>query len=320
MFHAVALVIGTVALVVLLDRLGWAGLRDVLVGAGWWFAVIAAIDLVALLFDTAAICAFIRPRAPARYWRVFVAQASGVAINRLTPGNSAGEPVKVTMLLEHVPGSAAVAGIVMFNLATIGVAIAAIAVGVPITLLLLELPARLQIFVWSTTAGLVLVALLLLALARRGALGTLVDGARRIRLLSPSRAEAWRHRVADVDAQVREFGRPGARLGIAYVFGSRVLNWAGTVAVMIAAGVPLTAPLVIANLSVGILITWISNVIPLGLGLADGTNYALYGVLGATGSHGLVFTMINRARTCVLAGMGLVVMLVANLAARRTRA
>jgi len=84
-----------------------------------------------------------------------------------------------------------------------------------------------------------------------------------------------------------------------------------------AAGIPLTAPLVIATCSVGILITWLSNVIPLGLGIADTGNYVLYGLLGAGPASGLDFTMVNRARTCVLAAMGLTVMLVAHVAKRR---
>jgi hypothetical protein len=250
---------------------------------------------------------------------VFAAQASGLAINRLTPGNSMGEPVKVTMLVEHVPVPAAISAIVMFNLATISIAIAALVVGVPLTFLVLDLPARAQVAVWIATAVLVVIAALLLVLARRGAFATLVGGARRLGMISEERATRWRDRAAAIDAQVRQFGRPGSRRGIAFVFASRCLNWAGTIVVMIAAGVPLTAPLVLANLSVGILITWLSNVIPLGLGIADGTNYALYGALGSSGPVGLVFTMINRVRTVVLAGMGLTVMGLASLFDREDR-
>jgi uncharacterized membrane protein YbhN (UPF0104 family) len=69
-------------------------------------------------------------------------------------------------------------------------------------------------------------------------------------------------------------------------------------------------------LSVGILITWVSNVIPLGLGIADGSTYALYGVLGASPDAGLVFSMVNRLRTCVLAVVGLAVMAIANATER----
>ena len=89
---------------------------------------------------------------------------------------------------------------------------------------------------------------------------------------------------------------------------------------MIAALVPLTPSFVAANLSLGILITFLSNVVPLGLGIADGTNYALYGVLGSTGPIGLIYTMINRARTVVLAAMGLAVLLIANLVDRSASA
>ena len=90
------------------------------------------------------------------------------------------------------------------------------------------------------------------------------------------------------------------------------MNWIGTLVVLHVVGVPLTGQLVVAMLSVGILITWMSNIIPLGLGLADGGNYVLYGLLGAAPAAGLVFTMINRVRTVVLAAMGLAILAVAN--------
>lgn len=316
-FHAIVLVVGVVALVLLLDQLGWDGLREALVNAGPWFGVIAAIELCALLADAAAIYCFVRPQAPVRFWRVFVAQSSGLAINRLTPGNSAGEPVKATMLVEHLPASVAVSGIVMFNLATLTIGVATVLIGVPLTLVVIDLPVQLEIVVWIATATLVAVAVGLVTLARRGALGAVIDGLQRMRILSLARAARWRDKVTAIDDRLRTFGKPGTRTGIAWALVSRLLYLIGTVVVMIAAGVPMTAPLVIANLSVGILITWLSNLIPLGLGVADGSNYALYAVLGSTGPVGLAFTMINRARTCLLAGMGLTVMAIASVADRR---
>jgi hypothetical protein len=78
----------------------------------------------------------------------------------------------------------------------------------------------------------------------------------------------------------------------------------------------MTPALVVASMSAGLLVTWMSNVIPLGLGIADGTNYALYGLLGASPEAGLLFTMVNRLRTCMLAMMGLTIMGIANRAAR----
>ena len=112
----------------------------------------------------------------------------------------------------------------------------------------------------------------------------------------------------------------GIGRGLLGAFGSRVFNGAGTIAVLYAAHIPMTPSLVGASLSVGILITWFSQIIPFGLGIADGSNYALYGLLGASPASGLVFTMINRVRTAVLAMMGLAIMAIANTVDRASGA
>ena len=314
-FHAIALVIGIIAFVVLVERMGLAGLYRVIGGIGGWFLVIAAIDLVSVMCDAGAVYYFASANAEVSYWRVFAAQASGLAINRLTPGNAMGEPVKVTMLVEHVPQRVAISAIVMFNVATTLIAIAAIVIGVPITLLTIELPGQLQLLVWISTGVLVVAAVAQIILVRRGALGTLISVARRLGL-SADRAARWQARIAGVDAHLKNLGGAGSRRGFVFVIGSRLLNQVGTVVLLIASGIPLSVPLVAAMLSVGILVTWMSNIVPLGMGIADGTNYALYDALGASGAQGLDFTMINRARTFVLALMGLTVMLLANVVDR----
>jgi uncharacterized protein (TIRG00374 family) len=319
-FNAVVLVIGAVALAIVIDHLGWSGIRHAVLGVGVWFAVIAAIDVISALFDAFAIHGFLRPTARVSYWRVYAAQLSGMAINRLTPGNTLGEPVKVTMLVREVPVDAAVSAIVMFNLTTMYVGIAAIVLGVPLTALLLDLPERVSLLVWIGMGVLVAFALAVLVLVRRGAVATIVDALVAIRVISTERGARWKAKVTSIDARLRGIGdvrHSGLARGLAGVLGSRVLNWCGTIVVLHAADIPLTAPLVVASLSVGILITWMSNVIPLGLGIADGTNYVLYGLLGASPDAGLLFTMVNRLRTVVLALIGLTVMTIANAIHRR---
>ena len=315
--HAAALIVGLAALAFLVNRLGWDGLRRTILGTGAWFGVIAAIDLASVLCDAGGVYRFVKPLAPITYRRVFAAQASGLAINRLTPGNSLGEPIKITMLMAHVPEAAAVSAIVMFNLASYLVAVTAIVVGSGVTLLTLDLPSRIELVVVVALATMTLAVIGLVMLARRGALASLIAALRRLRLVSAQRAERWRVRIAAIDANVRRFGEPSTRGALAFMIASRLLNMVGSVVILIAADVPLTAPLVIGTLSVGILVTWLSNAIPLGLGLADGGNYALYSMLGASPDAGLDFTMINRVRTVVLASMGLAVMAIANLIDRR---
>jgi hypothetical protein len=284
-----------------------------------WFAVIGVIDLASVMCDAFAVQGFLRAKVDPviSYWRVFGAQASGLAINRLTPGNSLGEPVKVTMLSRYVPTEQAVSAIVMFNLTTIYLGIAAIVVGVPVTALTLDLPARIEQVVWISLGVLIVLAIGLAVLVRRGALSTLVGALSTLHLISEPRARRWRAKVVTIDRRLRELG--GLRRGLVGVIGSRVFNSLGTLAILYAADIPFTAPLVVAMLSVGILISWLSNVLPLGLGLADGTNYALYGLLGASPEAGLVFTMVNRLRTIVLAVMRLAIMAIANAMHRRDR-
>jgi hypothetical protein len=105
--------------------------------------------------------------------------------------------------------------------------------------------------------------------------------------------------------------------GVVGVVGSRIFNSLGTLAVLYAAHIPLSPPLVIASLSLGILITWISNIVPLGLGVAQGGNYVLYSLFGARAASGVLFAFVNQLRTILLAVMGLVVMVIANLFHRR---
>ena len=70
------------------------------------------------------------------------------------------------------------------------------------------------------------------------------------------------------------------------------------------------------TLSIGVLVTWVSSIVPLGLGIADGSNYVLYDLLGATGPQGLVVSMINRARAVSVAILGLGVMAAMSIADR----
>lgn len=318
-FHAITLIVGAVALAILVDRLGRAGFERVIVDTGRWFLVIAAIDLVSVFADAGGVYCLVRPLAPISYLRVFAAQASGIAINRLTPGNSLGEPVKITMLMAHVPEAAAVSAIVMFNVASYLIAVSAIAIGVAITLLAVDLPGHGGLIVIVVTAAMLLAVSGLVVLARRGALATLLRAGQRLRLLSEARATRWTERLTEIDANLRRFGDAATRRALVFAALSRALNMTGALVILIATGTELTVPLVAGTLSVGILITWISNVVPLGLGLADGGNYALYGVLGGSPGQGLEFAMINRVRTVVLASMGLVVMTISNAVDRGTR-
>lgn len=319
-FNVVVLVIGSVALVWMLNELGWQNVRRVLVGIGGWFALVVAFDVSALACEAAAIHAFMRPeQRMVSYWRVLAAQASGRAINILTPGGALGEAAKITLLVAHVPRGRVVSSIVLLNLASLYVSVAILIVGVPLTALLVELPDRLQLIVWVGLAIIVPLVVGIAIVIQRGAVDTLLGAVHRVGILSRARRETWAGRLQEVDRQLRELQSnrsPGTRTGLLLVCAARVCSWSATTVVLIAVGVQLGPALLVGVFSIGVLIGWMSAFIPFGLGVADGGNYALFAVLGAPASAGVFVTLIGRARSLTLAGLGLVVMAAAHTSSR----
>jgi hypothetical protein len=321
-FNLVVFGLGGAAFVLLMKKLGLANARAVFAGAGAWLAVVIALDLAAMCCDAAAIHAFMRPESRmVSYVRVLAAQASGRAINVLTPGGALGEATKVTMLVGHAPRARIVSSIVLYNLATLYLSVAILVVGVPITAALVDLPREVAVIAWVGLAVIVALVVALVVLIRRGALETALAGARRSRLISTDRANRYAAKIADIDHQLRDLHgdtTPGLRAGSLWIAASRLCSWAATTTVLHAIGVAITAELLVGVFSVGILIGWLSNIVPLGVGIADGGNYALFGVLGASGANGVMMTLLARARSIVVALIGLVVMAIAHTATRIT--
>lgn len=316
-----ALVVGVAAFALMAYKLGWSGLTRVLVQTGWWFIVIAVIDVGSAMCDGAAIRILASEHARVPYSRAVAAQLGGVAINRLTPGNALGEPIKISLLLEHIPRDSAVSTILMFDAGATVIAISAIVVGSLVTLLFVDLPADMVTLAWIGAGALLLVLLGLYVIIRRGPIGIGIGVLRGLRLISTARCMRWRASTAHIDELVGELGTTrSSRLGLLFLFGSRFFNWVGTIVMLYAAGLPIDAPMVVGVLSLGQLITHVSHIVPLGIGIAEGGNYLLYRALGAPGLAGLDFTMVYRARTCVLSAIGLTVLAITSYRDRRRRA
>jgi uncharacterized membrane protein YbhN (UPF0104 family) len=319
-FNIAVLVIGGAALAWMLNKLGWDNVKRVLAGVGGWFAVIVALDVAALACEAAAIREFMRPESRMiAYWRVLAAQASGRAINILTPGGALGEATKIAMLVAHVPRGRVVSSIVLINLASFYLSVAIVIVGVPLTALLVDLPHDLEMVVWIGLAVLVPMVVALGVLVQRGALATVLASARTLRLLSAERAERWSARLLEVDRHIRELQSnrtAGTRAGLLLVCAARLCAWAATTVVLYTVGVEVGFTVLAGVFSVGVLIGWISAFVPFGLGIADGSNYALFGVLGAAGAQGVFVTLLGRARSLTLALLGLLVMAAGHTSSR----
>nr|MBA3457458.1 flippase-like domain-containing protein [Deltaproteobacteria bacterium] len=186
-------------------------------------------------------------------------------------------------------------------------------IGIPLTLLLTDVPGELKVLIGIGVAVIIPAMVALGFVIHRGAMATLVGTLRRFRIISVDRAKVWKEKLKEVDRHIRELHThrtSGTRAGLAYVVVAKLLNYASMIALLAAVGVPLTPVMIIGVLSVGVLISWIAAIVPLGIGVEDGGNYALYALLGATGPQGLAVTMISRARSVAIAIFGLAIMAV----------
>jgi hypothetical protein len=313
LFNLGAFVVGGVALWWMLRHQSWAELAAMVLDVGWGgYAVILGLELCSLCCDAAALHAFMRPEARMiSYWRVLGAQAAGRAINGLTPGGALGEATKLTMLVRNAPRARVLSSIVLLNLTQIYLSVTVMLVGIPITVLTVDLPHSVKVTVGAGLALIIPLVIVLGVVVHRGAVSTILGTLRRSRLISPDRAATWQAKLAEVDRHIRELHNnrsAGTWKGTLWVGASKLISWMSLIVLLDLVGVELTPRLVIGVLSVGVLVGWVSAIVPFGLGLADGSNYALYGMLGATGAQGLLITMLTRARMIAIAMLGLVAM------------
>jgi len=319
-FNVVMMAFGAVALVWMLHSLGWDKFREAVNGLGPTFVTCIVLDLVAAACDARALHAFMRPESRMiSYWRVLAAQLSGRAVNVVTPFGALGEATKLSMLVLHAPRARVLSSLVLFNLATLYFSVGVIMIGTPITLLMIDLPSPLNLVVYIALPVLIALMVALGILVHRGAMSSLTGVLSRLHMISRERRDDWRKRLADVDRHISELHKnraAGTWRGILWVIAERLVTWTSTLLLIHAIGVHLTPVLVLGYLSIGVLIQWTASIVPMGLGLADGGNYALFGLLGAAKAQGAFITMLNRARSLGVALLGFVVMAVAHTANR----
>jgi uncharacterized membrane protein YbhN (UPF0104 family) len=149
----------------------------------------------------------------------------------------------------------------------------------------------------------------IIVLLRRGMLSTLSNGLARMRVISKQRRERWNETLNEVDARLR-----GAddgdyrRKAIAYVVVSHVLQKGLTYFTIMSAGYMMSPGQFLALLSAGVLIAWISTIVPMGLGIAEGGNAALFTLIGAPAALGLALALARRVNQVVFAAIGFFVL------------
>ncbi|KAB2901339.1 MAG: flippase-like domain-containing protein [Kofleriaceae bacterium] len=308
-FTMVAIAIAIVAFGLTVWSVGPGQLVAQLSAIGWGFAGVLAIEAVATSCDSAALSGFLGPggRRPS-YLYVLRAQIMGRAINAVTPLASLGEAVKAASLMERTSSPRAIGAVIRYNLASFGMRLAVIAIGAPLCALLLEVPAWLSyLFVIGG-----LVALLVIAagvwLVSRGMLASGVALLRRVRFLARDRADRWRGRAVQIDRHLRADRTCSLRARwapAAWVVLARLLNLASLWLVVLAAGTLIGPGTMAAVSTAGQLINALASLVPLGIGISEAGNAALFSALDESPSLGVAMILGSRISTLAYAAIGL---------------
>jgi hypothetical protein len=301
----ISLVFGLVALAITVSAVGVDTLVGHLEAIGPWFLALVAIEGASTFCDAGAIYLMTRGRGGPAFRKVCVAQFAGRAVNSVTPGANLGEALKVSLLARECSTQRIIAGVMYVALTAVVVSLSVVAVGSVITAVVFPVPRA--ALVALIVAGVVssAIAIALVVLVRRGMLGALARTARRLRLISAARLATWTEQLADLDARLRGDIQGEHRLGATcLVVLSQILARGGVWAMILASGYSLGGPQLIAILSAGVILGWASNIVPMGIGVSEGGNLALFALIGAPASLGVALALAKRVNQMVFAGLG----------------
>ena len=318
----ISLGVGLVALALTIRSTGLVQIGHYFRRIGWgWFAVVI-LEVAITTMDATAIRAFLSPdHDKVKLRSTLLSQLAGRAVNAVTPSGNLGEAVKVSVLVEHVSQSRAVATILLYNVVSFTVELVTVGVAALVMAVFLPMPAVLRWVMLGVGAVVLVLGVAIYALVRRGVLVSVARLAARIRLLGAERLARWEPRLRSIDdkmklvegARVRD-----RRLGILMVTLSRLTSMTLSFLLLIAMDEKLTIGLV-ASITVGSFFIYMaSTLVPMGIGINEGGYNWLFRVLGENPARGTALILARRVALILYAAIGLV-LVTASETVRRAR-
>ena len=316
----IALIAGTVGWVATVYLVGPRTIYGQLRAIGGWFAALIAVGIGMTSLDAAAVYTLTKGPGAPPYSRVFIAQLAGSAVNAVTPGGNLGEVLKASILAEQTKGARVIGAVMYCGLSSLCISLVMIAIGAPLTAILMDLRDGIRLAMIAgglVAAGVVIVVVVLV---KRGMLRSVIGLAGRLRLVSAKRRKKWEAKLAEIDERISGTGDPrGRRRATLFVLLSKLLGWFSTWIIVATAGYMLDVPELAALLSAGTLLGWLSTLVPMGLGIAEGGNYGLFKLIGAPASLGVSLALAHRVLQVFAAIIGFTVLGLYRLSQRTAR-
>jgi len=326
----ISLILAVVALVFTIRDIGLQAIAKYFRQIGWWWIAVVILEVAITSLDAVAIRAFLSPeQGKVKLRSAVLSQLAGRAVNAVTPTGNLGEAVKVSVLVDHVSESRAVSTILLYNVVSFAVELMIVAAAAPLMVMLISMPPSLRWLMILTCVVCFVIAIALYTLVRRGVLESVARAATRIwvpglaslrrwiwksrtpshYLLSQDRYARWQDRLCAVDIKMRMSSGARTRdrwLGIAAVIASRLTSMSLSLMILHAVGESITLGFVAAYTVGGFIIYMMSSLVPMGVGISEGGNYALFRALGENPARGVTLVLARRVTLIVYAAIGLV--------------
>ena len=313
----VSIVFGIIGIGVTAWLVGVGTILDHLRAIGPWFLVLLACEALATCCDGYAVFLLTRGPGAPLFRDVVVAQFAGRAVNSVTPASNLGEALKVSLLARNCSPGRVTAAVLYVVLAAVVMSLGVIAIGTAATAFLFSVPAIAKLALCAAALVSACLGATVVVLVRRGMLTTLTALLVRLGLLSTARQERWNERFADLDSRLRgDVGAEHRRGAIAAVAASQLIQKALTYVTVLAAGYELGPGQFLALLSAGVVLGWISTIIPMGLGISEGGNVALFALIGAPTALGVALALARRVNQVVFALLGFTILTADRVASR----
>jgi uncharacterized protein (TIRG00374 family) len=290
---------GLALAVALVWRTGWPAVEANLASIGWKFFGLTALYLLAEIAFSLGWRAVMDPRPPLSsvpdLLRIYLA---GNALNYLTPGSVAGEPVRASMLRDRMETSRAIASVTIFKHAHLLSQTLFVALGLGVAVVYFDLPTAVR---WAALGSLVVLCGLLVLMTwglQKGSFEPILAVLSRWRFLA-ERLHRHREGALALDERIRRFyadRRPHFFAASVWCF----LGWCGGL---------LETYIVIRLLAPGrgwqtacaveALAMVLNNMflfVPGRAGTAESVRAGVFVLLGLPASTGVAYGLVRRAR------------------------
>jgi uncharacterized protein (TIRG00374 family) len=305
----ISLVIGIGALIATVWIVGPRTIVEHLKAIGWFFVVLVVIEMLSSALDGVAIHFMAHGKGQPSIRECIVAQIAGRGVNSVTPGGNLGEATKVGLLSRRCPARRIVAAVMYVGLVGVVMSLGFVALGAATTAFLFDVPRAGMIALLAGAAVAAGIAIAILVLLHRGMLSTLSNALARLHIISKARRERWNKTLTEVDSRLRgSDDGEHRRKAATFVIISHLLQKGLAYFTIMSAGYVMSPGQFLALLSAGVLIAWISTIVPMGLGISEGGNVALFTLIGAPPSLGLALALARRVNQVVFAAIGFFVL------------